>query len=130
MSSSIRLDEKTTISKVCGWTLLVRLDPIEKKQGLIELPGDTVMRRELAQTRATVLDIADAAWSDEGRLAKTRWYWPFKQYERAPRCAVGDRILFRQYAGEMLDVEGPEKYRIINDKDVYGLLDPLFPAQE
>lgn len=114
MSSSIKLDEKTTISKVAGWVLLVRLDPIERKQGLIELPGDTVMRRELAQTRATVLTIGAAAWNDEAE----------------PRCAVGDRILFRQYAGEMLDVEGPEKYRIINDKDVYALLDPLPQAQE
>lgn len=95
---------------MCGWTLLVRLDPIEKNSGgIIELPPDVLMRRELAQTRATVLDIAEGAWNDEP----------------APRCAIGDRILFRQYAGEMLDVEGPEKYRIINDKDVYGLLDPL-----
>lgn len=110
MSSSIRLDAKTAISKVCGWTLLVRCDPIEKTAGggVIELPLDTVMRRELAQTRATVLTIGEHAWSDE----------------EAPRCAVGDRILFRQYAGEMLDVEGTEKYRIINDKDVYALLEP------
>jgi co-chaperonin GroES (HSP10) len=109
------LDAKTTISKVQGWTLLVRLDPIEKtvNGGLIELPAATVLQRELGQIRATVLDIADSAWSDE--IAKGG----------KARCAVGDHILFREYAGVMLDVEGPDKYRIINDKDVYAVLEPL-----
>lgn len=110
MSSSIRLDEKTTINKVCGWTLLVRLDTIATQSpGGIAFGEQKITLDTLGQTRATVLDIAEDAWSDEKR----------------PRCAVGDHILFRQYAGEMLDVEGPEKYRIINDKDVYALLDPL-----
>lgn len=106
MSSSIRLDEKTAVERVVGWVLLVKLDPIDKMRGMIELPADKVMRDELAQTRGTVLRIADGAWNDEP----------------TPRCVVGDRILFRQYAGEMLDVQGTEKYRIINDKDVYGVL--------
>ena len=106
--SSIRLDEKTTIRKVAGWVLLVKLDPVATKQGLIEFTPDKIMRDGLAQTRGTVLQIAEGAWDDE-----------------PPRCAVGDRILFRQYAGEMLDVEGEDKYRIINDKDVYAVLEPI-----
>lgn len=115
MHSSIQLDEKTRISKVVGWTLLVRVDTVEKTKpgGLIELPPETIMRDELAETRGTVLDIASAAWDDE--IAKGG----------EPRCEVGDRILFRQYAGEMLDVKGPDKYRIINDKDVYAVLAPI-----
>jgi co-chaperonin GroES (HSP10) len=113
MKEGIRLDSKTVIRNVAGWTLLVRLDEIDKKQGLIELPGDTVMRRELAQTRGTVLSIAHGAWNDEPK----------------PRCKVNDRVLFRQYAGEMLDVEGTEKYRIINDKDVYAVLEPISVPQ-
>jgi len=107
VSSSIRLDEKTVISRVAGWTLLVKVDPVPKKKGLIELASETVERDELAQTRGTVLSIADSAWNDEPK----------------PRCAVNDRILFRQYAGTMLDVEGDDKYRIINDKDVYAVLE-------
>lgn len=109
MSGSIRLDSKTQIRKVTGWTLLVKVDQVPKTRGLIEMPPDVVMRSELAQTRGTVLSIADGAWNDEPK----------------PRCSVGDRILFRQYAGEMLDVEGPEKFRIINDKDVYALLEQI-----
>lgn len=107
MSSSIQLDAKTKISRVAGWTLLVKVDDIPKSQGLIEMPPDVITRKELAETRGTVLSIADAAWSDEPK----------------PRCGVGDRILFRQYAGEMLDVEGQDKFRIINDKDVYAVLE-------
>lgn len=109
MSSSIRLDGKTAIQKVAGWVLLVKVDPVSKMKGMIEMPADKVMRDELAQTRGTVLRISDGAWNDEP----------------APRCAIGDRILFRQYAGEMLDVEGLDKYRVINDKDVYAVLEPL-----
>jgi co-chaperonin GroES (HSP10) len=71
------------------------------------MPPDVITRKELAQTRGTVLSIADGAWNDEPK----------------PRCDVGDRILFRQYAGEMLDVEGQDKFRIINDKDVYAVLE-------
>lgn len=108
-STSICLDAKTKISRVAGWTLLVKVDAVPKASGLIELAPETVMRKELGETRGTVLSIADGAWSDE----------------RVPRCGVGDRVLFRQYAGEMLDVEGQDKFRIINDKDVYAVLEPL-----
>jgi co-chaperonin GroES (HSP10) len=98
---------------VAGWTLLVKVDPVATKRGLIEFTDDMVKRNELAQTRGTVLDIAAGAWDDEIRKGGQ------------PRCAVGDRVLFRQYAGEMLDVEGSDKYRIINDKDVYAVLEPI-----
>ena len=113
MSSSIRLDDRTVVRNVVGWVLLVELDPTETKSaGGIEFAPDKIMRDGLACTRGTVLQIADSAWDDE-----------IEKGGKA-RCSVGDRILFRQYAGEYLDVEGEKKYRVINDKDVYMVLEP------
>lgn len=108
MSGSIQLDSKTAIKNVAGWTLLVQLDPVATESaGGIAFSETKVASDELAQTRGTVLDIGPFAWHDEP----------------GPRCAVGDRIIFRQYQGEMLDVSGKVKYRIINDKDVYAVLE-------
>lgn len=112
MSSSIKLDEKTAIQKMLGWVLLVKQDPVAvESPGGIAFGEEKIYKDELSQTRGTVVLIGEYAWHDES----------------APRCQVGDRILFRQYTGELLD--SPDKYRIINDKDVYGLLEPL-SAQE
>lgn len=106
MSSSIRLDEKTKI-QVAGWAVLVKLDPVEKQSaGGIAYSETKIAQDELAQTRGVVLNIGPHAWHDEP----------------GPRCQVGDRIVFRQYQGEMIEGDGA-KYRIINDKDVYALLE-------
>lgn len=99
------------LKEVRGWVLLVKQEGISgQSAGGIAFSETKVAQDTLAQTRGVVVSIGEHAWHDEP----------------SPRCKVGDRILFRQYAGQILaDVEGPDKYRVINDKDVYGVLETI-----
>ena len=110
MSSGIQIDAKTRLKEVRGWVLLVKQDPIERESpGGIAFSEQTIAQAEMAQTKGVVLSIGEFALKDEPE----------------PRCGIGDHVIFRQYAGQFLDIKGPDKYRVINDKDVYGVLEPI-----
>lgn len=93
--------------KAVGWTVLVKPVEIEKtsESGLIVIPPTEEERQQLAQCFGEVVDIAPGAWSDEP----------------APRCSIGQKVIFRRYAGEQFDGDDGLKYRLMNDKDILAI---------
>lgn len=99
--------------KAVGWTVLVK--PAEKEtksQGGIILGSVTELEREqLAQVFGQVVDIGPIAFEREcygmGRVIA--------------RCALGDKVIFRRYAGEQFDGDDGIKYRLMNDQDIMAI---------
>lgn len=90
-----------------GYTLLIKLDKVDEGTGLIAFSPDKIKSDQLSQTKATIIEIGSECWNKEGEA----------------RAKVGDRIIFRLYAGEMKKGKDGEQYRIINDDNVYAVLD-------
>jgi chaperonin GroES len=91
-----------------GHRVLVLPDVIEKKteSGII-LALDTVGREDMAQIKGTVIAIGDGCWKD---TTTSDW------------AAPGDRIVFGKYSGLVWEGSDGQKYRILNDLDVVGLI--------
>jgi len=87
-----------------GYTLLIELDPVNDKEGFLAKTEQKIEAERLSQTNATVIAIGPQAWKEESE----------------PRCQVGDKIIFRLYAGEMKTGNDGKKYRIIDDQSVYA----------
>jgi co-chaperonin GroES (HSP10) len=90
-----------------GYTLLILLDEVEESTGIIAKTQDRVAADQLAQTNATVIEIGPMCWSEETE----------------PRAQVGDKIIFRLYAGEIKTGADNKKYRIIDDRSLYAVRD-------
>lgn len=93
--------------KAVGWTVLVKpAETVKKSEAGIILGTLTELEREqLAQIYGEVVDIGPGAWCDESE----------------PRCAIGDKVIFRRYAGEQFDGNDSIKYRLMNDKDILAI---------
>jgi chaperonin GroES len=91
--------------KPLGRAVLVRPDLVEEKTaGGIYIPRESVEKGQLAEQRATVVEVGQYAWRDEP----------------SPRAKPGDRILFAKWAG--YQAKGPadgELYRVVNDADIF-----------
>lgn len=86
-----------------GHRVLIKPDIVEEKTaGGIILAQTTKERDQQATMRGEVVAIGVNAWKafDDG----------------TPWAAVGDRVCFRKYAGEVIK-DGDEEYRVINDDD-------------
>lgn len=90
-----------------GWTLLILLDPVEEKAGLLHKTPERIEADRLSQQNATVIEIGPECWVRE----------------KSPRCKEGDHIRFRLYAGEIVTGNDGKKYRVIPDDVVYCVLD-------
>lgn len=88
------------------YKVLVRLDPVEEKQGLIYKPETTKDREQHAQVSGTLVDTGGMAFEDwQGRI---------------PR--IGEKILVAKYAG--LTIPGFDPLlRLCNDKDVAAIIE-------
>ena len=93
--------------KAVGWTVLVKPAEIEKcsEAGIILHAPTEEDRVQLGQIFGEVVDIGPGAWCDESE----------------PRCAIGNRVIFRRYAGEQFDGDDGIKYRLMNDKDILAI---------
>jgi co-chaperonin GroES (HSP10) len=93
--------------KAVGWTVLVEPAEVEKRSesGIILHAPTEEDRIQLAQCFGKVVDIGPGAWADETE----------------PRCKLGDRVIFRRYAGEQFDGDDGIKYRLMNDKDIMAI---------
>ena len=102
--------------KAVGWTVLVKPADIEKKSesGIILHAPNEEDRAQLAQIYGEVVDIGPIAWADEGEQ----------------RCKVGDKVIFRRYAGEQFDGDDEVKYRLMNDKDILAIKETHEPADK
>jgi chaperonin GroES len=101
------MSENTSGLRPVGRAVLVKPYSIEEKTaGGIVLPSQVRERDELAEQRAVVVEIGPTSWRDE-----------------PPRAKVGDRILFSKWAG--YNAIGPgdgEKYRVVNDSDIFMVI--------
>lgn len=91
--------------------VLVKPDPTEKRTaGGIILPDQNVEQKEWAQIKGTLVAVGVNAWSE---AKATRGFVPPEP---------GARILFSKYGGVAIDGDDGEKYRIMNDEDITGVL--------
>lgn len=89
-----------------GRRVLVRKDEVEEvTEGGIVLTQETVDGESRKQAYGTVLAIAKEAYEDV--------------YEEK-QCAVGDRVIFRSYAGVQADPQDGDVL-LINDQDVLAV---------
>jgi co-chaperonin GroES (HSP10) len=93
--------------KAVGWTVLVKPAAIEKTSasGIILNAPSEEDRVQLAQIFGEVVEFGPIAWKDEG----------------VNRCEVGNKVIFRRYAGEQFDGDDGIKYRLMNDKDILAI---------
>lgn len=99
--------------KAVGWTVLVKPAEVEKTSasGIILNAPTEEDRIQLAQIFGEVVAIGPIAWADERDT--------LGQFHR--RCEVGDKVIFRRYAGEQFDGDDGVKYRLMNDKDIMAI---------
>ena len=91
--------------KPLGRTVLIRPYEVEKvTKGGIVIPNQISERDEMAETRATVIEVGACAWDDEPM----------------PRAVAGDKVLFAKYAGKVCigPLDGVS-YRVVNDRDIF-----------
>lgn len=87
-----------------GHRVLIKPEIVEEKtQGGIILAATTKDRDQQATMRGTVVSVGINAWKafDDGQ----------------PWANVGDQVVFRKYAGEVVK-DGEIEYRVVNDEDV------------
>jgi len=91
--------------KPLGRAVLVKPYEVEETTvGGIILPDMVRNKDQLAEQRAIVIEVGDAAWEDE----------------KKPRAVAGDKIIYSKYAGYVaIGTADDEKYRVINDRDVF-----------
>ena len=90
--------------KPLGYAVLVQPYEPEMKKGLIVMPETVKERSAMVETRAVVIEVGPAAWTDE----------------KAPRAIPGDKVLISKFAGAMATGTADGKpYRIVNDRDIY-----------
>lgn len=101
------------------FTVVVELDPAEQKtKGGIILTTQTVEADEISAQQGVLVAASPVAFD----YAE----WP----EGARRPEVGDRVLFRKYAGGQggifkKTINGVERrWRVMNDKDVIAIVEP------
>jgi co-chaperonin GroES (HSP10) len=94
--------------------VLVKPDLIEETDELVkrckalnmELPPDVKERDKLRQITGTLIAVGGNAFDDfKGQLP-----------------SVGDKVYFAKYAGLMIQADDKTEFRLMNDKDITGLL--------
>lgn len=91
--------------KPLGCAVLVKPDSVEEvTKGGIILPDAVRSQGQLAEQRATVVEVGLYAWASEP----------------SPRAKPGDRILFSKWAGyQAVGTADGEVYRVVNDSDIF-----------
>lgn len=91
--------------------VLVKPDPVEDKVGSIFIPESHKEREEHAQIKATLVAVGVNAWAEA------------KAHPEFVAPVPGTRVLIAKYGGILIDGADGEKYRIMNDADVTGVLE-------
>ncbi len=96
--------------------VVVALDPqTEKTAGGIILPNQVKDADKLATQEGELVAVSPLAFNYDN--------WP----EGSRKPQVGDRVLFRRYAGALHERDKRD-YRLLNDKDIIAIVEP--PAEE
>lgn len=102
--------EASGITPILHRILIKPLFVINKTAGGIIIATDDVSEREqMANTTGEVAAIGDLAFRDT--------------YGSSP-IKAGDKVIFAKFAGLMYVGKDGNKYRMINDDDITGILDP------
>jgi co-chaperonin GroES (HSP10) len=97
--------------KPVEYKVLVRLDTVDEKVGMIYLPPNQRDQDQYAKVEGTLIDVGALAFDD---------------WQEKPE--PGDRVMIAKYAG--LDIRWPpdpeirekEMFRLCNDKDIAAVL--------
>lgn len=91
--------------KPLGRAVIVKPYQIEERtSGGIVLPDSVRNKDQLAEQKATVVEVGPYCWKDEPE----------------PRAIPGDRILFSKWAGyQFVGTDDGEVYRVVNDSDIF-----------
>jgi chaperonin GroES len=93
------------------YKVVVYPKPVEEvTKGGIIVPVEKVVRDEFATQEATIVAVADSAFSEAD-------IWG----SNPPK--VGDVVLFAKYAGLLRKGKDGKDYRVLNDKDICAVLD-------
>lgn len=91
-----------------GHRVLIQPEVVEEKTaGGIILAQTTKERDQQATMRGTIVSVGENAWKafDDGK----------------PWASVGDKVIFRKYAGEVIK-DGDTEYRVVNDEDILAVI--------
>jgi chaperonin GroES len=92
-----------------GHRVLVRVKKLEENTtGGLYLPQQAQEMEQHAMEEGEVVAIGPQAWKafDDG----------------TPWAKIGDTVTFARYAGLMKDGDGGQKYRIMQDEDIYAVI--------
>lgn len=93
--------------------VLIEPKSVESKSpGGILLPDDVKDRKEFAQQEGVVVAASPLAFSYASKEA-----WDGQE----PK--VGDRVSYAKYAGALIKGKDGKEYRVVNDKDLFAVLD-------
>lgn len=108
------------LPKPCGHRVIVKPDTLDdahskmlgnelRKAGFVIETGGDKKRIENAIDTGVLVEVGKTAWKafDDGE----------------PWAAVGDRVYFSKHGGNLIeDPETKEKYRLLNDEDIYAVI--------
>lgn len=92
-----------------GHRVLVLPEQVEEKSegGIIIHHGTQQAREEMAQIKATVIELGSTAYADQPKA------W----------CEAGNRVVIGKYSGLLYKGADDKQYRIINDLDVVSIIE-------
>lgn len=98
--------------RITGPRVLVRRDKTElqKISALIHIPEETLKKDAHANITGTVIEVGEQAFNLQSQQTRDG--------QSVPWCKAGDRVIFGQYAGSRILVEGAEDLVILNDEDI------------
>ena len=92
--------------------VVVELDPVAEKVGSILMPSQVQDRDKLSAEEGTLIEVSPVAFDYAN--------WP----ANARKPKVGERVLFRKYAGLLTNRNG-RAFRLLNDKDIVAIVVPV-----
>ena len=91
--------------KPVNCNVLIKTDVVEEKIGSVFLPEQNQEKNQHAQTQGMIVALCDDAF-----------------HEMAQRPKAGERVCFARYAGSEVTGTDGEKYRLLKDIDVTGVM--------
>jgi chaperonin GroES len=85
----------------------------ERTKGGIIIPDATKERDQYAQMEGVIVEVSPLAFT----------YEPRENWGDSVPPKAGDRVLFAKYAGATVKGKDGVEYRIVNDKDIFAVLD-------
>jgi co-chaperonin GroES (HSP10) len=90
-----------------GHAVLVKAFEAEKMSSILVIPDTVKQSLEILENRVIVLEVGGSAWKDEP----------------CPRAKVGDAVFVTKHAGFIAIGADGEMYRLVNDRDIFCVID-------